>query len=111
MLIVWLARECETGQNFIEIFRVVDDQILALRLGGEESIDRLWIEPFLAQGFALHLVEPRVKLCFELVPFFAMGVLGSPGETVELIDIEMSKDDLERHIFDNAHAELRGGKR
>src|SRR6476469_10484633 len=110
MLIVRLAREVETCQYFIEIFRVVNDEIIPFGLTGKETVYPLWSEPLLAQGLAFHRIKARLELRFELVPFFAVGILGSPRETIEFVDIQVRENDLERHVLNNAHAKFRGRK-
>ena len=89
MLIIWLAREGEARQDLVQILRVVNDQVIPLRLAREKPVHSLGIEPFLAQRFALHPVEAGVELCLQLVPFRAVGVLGTPGETIKLVDVKM----------------------
>ena len=64
VLIIGLAWEVKTGQHFVQVIRVVDDQIVPLRLAGEQTIHSLRIQPLLTQGFLLHLQQACVKFCF-----------------------------------------------
>src|SRR3990172_9499564 len=110
MFIIRLAREVETRQGLIDIIWIVDYEIIALGLTWEQSIHALWIEPFFAHGFTFHFVETRVKLCFQLFPFFTMCVFRAPRETIEFVDIEMCQNNFEWHVLDDAHTELGGGQ-
>src|SRR5215203_126602 len=106
MLIVRLPWKTEPRQRFIEIFRVVNDEIVAFGLTGEESIDGFGSQPFFMNGFALHLIKARIELSFELVPFCAVSVFRTPGEAIEFVDVEMLKHHFKWHVVDNAHAKF-----
>ena len=79
---------------------IVNKQIIAIRLAGEKTVDSLRLEPAGLQGFALHFVEAGIELFFQLFPFFTVGVLGTPRETIEFVDVEILEDALQRHLFD-----------
>ena len=64
-------------------------------------------KPFFVDRFAFHSVEPGIELCFELVPFRTVGILGAPGEAIEFIDVEMCEDNFEWHIVDDTHTKFR----
>src|SRR5258705_13438866 len=108
MIIIGLAWEREASQHFIEILWIVDNEVIALRLAGEESVHSLWIEPLLAQGFAFHLIEARIEFGFELIPFLTVRIIRSPREAIKFVDVEVCQDDFKWHVLDNAHAEFGG---
>ena len=89
MIVVRLAREGEARKSFIEILRIVDDEIVTLGLTGEESIDGFGSQPFFVDGFTFHPVEAGIEFGFEFVPFSTMSILGSPRKAIEFVDVEM----------------------
>ncbi len=93
MIVIGLARESEAGEHFgrggIDRLRVVDDQIIAIGLAGEQAVHSLRFEPAFAESLAAHLFQARVELLLQFLPFRAVGVLGAPRETVQFVEVEM----------------------
>jgi len=110
VVVVRLTREAESSNRFIQVFWIVYDQVIAFRLAGEESIDSLRGEPFFMDCFALHPVEACIELGLELIPLFAMCILGTPRQAIEFIEVEMGEHNFEWHVIDDTHAELGSGR-
>ena len=89
------------------VFGIIDDQVIAIGLAGEDTVDGLRLEPAILQCFlASCFSKAGIELGFEFFPFGAMRILGAPRKAVKLIEAEMLEYDLQRHIFDHALAPL-----
>jgi hypothetical protein len=100
-VVLRLPREHEPLELDIRVLRVVDDQLVAVRVAGEVADTRLRVQVVLLAPHALQLRRKPLVLAValdDLPPFLALLAAAAPVQLEQHVAVEVGEDVVEVHV-------------
>src|SRR6185436_12691026 len=82
--------------------RVVDDDVVALRLRGEVAVNDFRFDPARLLRVFLETLEGRLELVLHRCLVLVAGTARTPLQAIELVEIEQVENFVERDVTDDA---------
>src|SRR5204862_5663987 len=78
--------------------RIVDQKVVALRLGGEEAVHHLGLEPSFALRFTRQALEHRLEFVLHRRVILRARAAATPLQAIQLVQIEQREQLVERYV-------------